>query len=766
MRAVALTSFVGRRKTLARLEAELRACRLVSVTGPGGVGKTRTALTVADRMRLPGGVRVAELASVTHATQVAPAVATALGVADQSNRDATDRIIGHLSGTTALLLLDNCEHVLDAAGRLALRLLNALPGLRVLATSREPLGIRGERVHLLTPLAVPEESDACGAGELEYVPAVQLLLDRARDVLPDFTVTAENRAAVVTLCRQLDGLPLAIELAAVRLRSLSVSQVVERLDRRFSLLADSGPAAGPRHRSLRALIDWSHDLCGPDERLLWQRMAVFPSSVDLETVEQVCGFGELRGERLFDALDGLIGKSVVVADRRGEQVRYRQFVTLREYGAELLAASGESELLRQRHRDHFTERAALCVRRWFGPDQAGDLGRLREDHPNLLAALAWSAETPGEAAAGARLASQLRYHWIAGGFLSNGRHWLEQLLPLLEPGTAERGETLWATAWVALIQGDRATAERYLGACADIAERLDSPGLRGHVRLWRALLNLFEGELGTAIGLYREAIAIHRTTGDTGLVLTASFQMAMAQAYAGNPADALATCSSVIEQASAAGERWNRAYAHWASAISHLHLSEVDDARAAITAAMRIEQDFRDGVCTALCTEVASWVAASSGDASDAATLEGVAASVWRRLGTSLQAFGPHASSEGRRHSERVDERLGPAAATIRQEYAQVTVPDAVKLGLDLVVRRSGAGKPRPTAENPAASPLTAREAQIAALIAEGRTNKAIADRLTISPRTVDGHVERILRKLDCASRAQIASWVTAARAR
>ncbi|WP_431929336.1 ATP-binding protein [Amycolatopsis tucumanensis] len=765
--AVALTSFVGRRQTLAQLDAELRAHRLVTVTGPGGVGKTRTAITAADRTSLPGGVRVVELASVTHDTQVAPTVATAIGVPDQSNRDAVDRVVDHLSGTSTLLVLDNCEHVLDATARLVLRLLEALPGLRVLATSREPLGIGGERVHLLAPLAVPEESDAAGTGALDHVPAVQLLVDRARAVLPDFAVTPENRAAVVALCRRLDGLPLAIELAAVRLRSLSVSEVVRRLDRRFHLLAGTDPAAGPRQRSLRALIDWSHDLCAPDERLLWARMAVFPASVDLETLERVCGSGDLAGDRLFDALDGLVGKSVVVADRNGEQVRYRQFVTLREYGAELLAASGEADSLRRRHRDHFAGRAAECVRRWCGPDQAGDLARLREDHPNLLAALAWSAETPGEAPAGARLASLLRYHWIAGGFLSNGRRWLERLLPQLGAGTPERGEALWAAAWVALIQGDRLVARGYLKECAVIADALGDPGLRGHVRLWRALLNLFEGDLQAAIGLYRQAIAIHRAGGDTGLALTASFQLAMAQAYAGRPREALETCSAVIEEASAVGERWNRAYAHWAAAISHLHLGEVAAARTAIAAAMRIEQDFRDGVCTALCTEVCSWVAASSGHAADAAALEGMAASVWHRIGTSLQAFGPHAAREGRRHSAAVDEQLGAATAgSIRKDHAGVTLPDAVRLGLDLVVRQSGRGRPAPPREpRVPESPLTGREREIAVLIARGLSNKAIADRLTISPRTVDGHVERMLRKLDFTSRTQIASWVAASSA-
>lgn len=764
--AVTLTSFVGRRRTMAALEAELRSCRLVTLTGPGGVGKTRTALTVAGGLRGPLEPRIVELASVTDPSQVAPTVATSLRVPDQSNRDAVDRVIAHLRGAPELLVLDNCEHILEPTADFVVRLLEALPELTVLATSREPLGIGGEKVHLLGPLAVPEESDATGTGTLDHVPAVQLLVDRARSVLPDFAVTPENREAVVGLCRQLDGLPLAIELAAVRLRSLSVSQVVERLDRRFHLLAGKDRAADPRQRSLRALIDWSRDLCSPDERLLWARISVFPAPVDLETVEGVCGFGELSMDQLMDALDGLVVKSVVVADRQGERLRYRQFVSLREYGAELLADIGEDAELHRRHRDFFITRAAISVDRWCGPYQAEDLARLREDHPNLLAALAWSTHQPGEAPAGARLASALRYHWIAGGFLSNGRRWHERLLACLEEGTRERGDALWVAAWVALIQGDRRVARDYLRECSAIANALQDKAMQGHADHWRALLNLFEGDLQAAITLYRRAIEIHRSVGDSAAELAAAFQLAMAQTYAGRPADALQTCAEVVERASEDGELWNRAYAHWVSAIAHLHLGDRSRARAAVTAAMRIEQEFRDGVCTALCVEVSSWIVASCGDAADAAALSGTAESVWRRLGTSLAAFGPHASADGRRHTEQIDEALGASrAAAIRAEYGQVSVPDAVRLGLELGgVRRTRTRGSGPTPVVPPASPsapLTSRERQIATLIAQGLSNKAIAEQLTISPRTVDGHVERMLRKLDVGSRTQIASWVS-----
>jgi DNA-binding CsgD family transcriptional regulator/tetratricopeptide (TPR) repeat protein len=500
---------------------------------------------------------------------------------------------------------------------------------------------------------------------------------------------------------------------------------------------------------------------------------VFPAPVDLEAIEAVCGFGDLSADRLLVVTDGLVAKSVLVVQRHGEQVRYGQLVTLREYGMELLDRSGEAGLLRRRHRDHYARRAAMMVDRWCGPDQAADLAVLREDHPNVLAALAWSAETPGEAATGARLASELRYHWIAGGFLTYGRRWLERLLDRLEAGVPERGDALWVAAWVALIQGDRAVARQYLEQCARLAKDLGDDAMTGHATQWRALLALFEGELPEAIELFSRSIEIHRSVGGLAAELTATFQLAMAQEYAGDSQGAMRTCQEVLRLSSRHGELWNHAYARWVSAICHLHQGNLVEAKSAITAVIEIERDFRDGVCTALSIEVLSWVTTAYGHLENAAALAGIARSVWKHLGTTLAAFGPHALADGQACAARIDAGLGAErAAEIRARYGEVSGPEAVRLGLEIAARAGPPAVPSRRAPVTAAppssplpdvtSPLTARERQIASMIARGMSNKSIADTLTISRRTVDGHVERILRKLDFSSRTQVASWVAA----
>jgi predicted ATPase/DNA-binding CsgD family transcriptional regulator len=749
-----MTSFVGRRRELSEAKLRMTESRLLTLTGPGGVGKTRLAFELADRSRkaFRDGVCAIELASLEDGSSVASTVLSVLSVPDQSNRPALEKLVEYLRDRQLLIVLDNCEHLLPAIAALAAVLLRAAPGLRILATSREPMGIAGERMCLIPPLTTPSPLESHPAAGLEQFEAVNLLIDRARSIVPDFAVTDENSDAVVQLCNQLDGMPLAIELAATRLRALSMTQIVERLDRRFQLLTGGDRTGLPRQQTLRALIDWSCELCTPAEQLLWARLSVFPGSFDLESAENVCGFGDLDPLQIVDLIDRLVAKSIIFTERSGEQVRYGQLMTVREYGAELLSRGDGYAVLKRRQRNHYLQRAGDMVARWCGPGQAQALSAMRYDHANLLSALEWSVNTSGELRPAAELASLLRYHWIAGGFLSDGRRWLDRILEQPDEPNPERGAALWVGAWVGLIQGDREAAAGYLNECHATAAALGDPALEAHASHWCALHHLFCGNLSEAVDLYESAIATHKEAGDTASALTALFQLAMAQTYSGDLNTALNTCRESLELSSRHGERWTHAYSLWISALCRWQLGEMAQARKSAIEALEIQQDFKDSICAALTIELLSWIAASESQFDSAAELADAATAVWTGLGTTVDAFGPHLRADSVRSAEAVRNHLGAhRMAEISAQQPSMTKDAAIAkaLGVTAPARKQAAVK----------SPLTMREREIAALVAEGLSNRAIAQSLVISPRTVDGHVEHILTKLGFVSRAQIASW-------
>lgn len=527
---------------------------------------------------------------------------------------------------------------------------------------------------------------------------------------------------------------------------------MDRLDQRFQLLTGGDRTGLPRQQTLRALIDWSCELCTPAEQLLWARLAVFPGSFDLESAEIVCGFGDLDRAQIVDLIDRLVAKSIIFTERSGENVRYGQLMTVREYGAELLAREDGYAVLKLRQRDHYLQRAGDMVARWCGPGQSETLSAMRHEHANLLSALEWSVNTPGELRPAAELASLLRYHWIAGGFLSDGRRWLERILEQPDEPNAERGAALWVGAWVARIQGDRETAAGYLNECHATAAALNDPILEAHASHWCALHQLFCGNLSNAIDLYESAIATHKEVGDTASALTALFQLAMAQTYSGDLIRALSTCRESLDLSNRHGERWTHAYSLWISALCRWHLGEMAQAKQAAIEALKIQQDFRDGICTALTIELLSWIAASESDFGTAAEVANAATAVWTGLGTTVDAFGPHLRADSVRSAEMVRQNLsGRQIAGMAAQQPHMTKDEAIAkaLGVTAPSGTTAAGR----------SPLTTREREIAGLVAEGLSNRSIAQSLVISPRTVDGHVEHILSKLAVVSRAQIASW-------
>jgi predicted ATPase/DNA-binding SARP family transcriptional activator len=417
-----LTSFIGREEEIDRVAKLLEENRLVTLTGPGGAGKTRLAIESADRLteRMPGGVWLAELAPVGDPLELPQALLSALGLRERAlvgnirggapaTADPVERLVAGLAGERLLIVLDNCEHLVDACARLADRVLADCPGVRILATSREALGITGETLWPVPPLAFPSGASLESVEDLLSYPAVRLLAERGAAVRPGFTVDADLDAAL-SICRRLDGMPLAIELAAARLRTMTATQIADRLDDRFRLLTGGSRTALPRHQTLRAVVDWSWDLLDEPEQVLLRRMSVFAGGATLESIEEVCGCD------VFDALIGLVEKSLVVVDGAG---RYRMLETIRAYSAGRLSEAGEARRIRRAHAHHFLELAETAEPRLRTRDQLRWLRRLSTEYDNLHSALRWAIDV-SDAALAVRYTAALGWYWFLRGLRIEG----------------------------------------------------------------------------------------------------------------------------------------------------------------------------------------------------------------------------------------------------------------------------------------------------------------------------------------------------------
>jgi non-specific serine/threonine protein kinase len=480
---VPLTSFVGRRREVTEAKRVLSASRLVTLTGPGGVGKTRLALKLAADVRrtFGDGVWLVELDQLRDSALVAHTVAESLGLRGQSGRPPMAALEEFLAERRPLLVLDNCEHLVGTVAALADTLLRSCPHLRILATSREPLGIGGEATLPVPSLSVPDPRRPSSAQKSSHCEAMTLFAERAASVVPGFSITEDNRLAVAEICHRLDGLPLAIELAAVRLRALSAQEIAHRLGDRYRLLT-RGPRGVPtRQQTLRSCIQWSYDLCTPPEQRLWARLAVFAGGVDLDAAEGVCAGNDLAAEDVLDLVASLVDKSILVPEQ-GTVVRYRLLDTIREYGREKLGETGEYTTLR-RHRDWYADFVARADTDWVGPRQVGWLTRLDREHPNIRAALEFSLSEPGEAPTAQRIATELFPYWLARGLLSEGRHWLDQALACDTGLTLERSRALSRDSTLAGLQGDLATGSALVEEGRELAAQLGDAAARTQAML-------------------------------------------------------------------------------------------------------------------------------------------------------------------------------------------------------------------------------------------------------------------------------------------
>ncbi|MDX2939763.1 LuxR C-terminal-related transcriptional regulator [Streptomyces ipomoeae] len=747
----ALTTFVGRRRELAEVRRCLGTTRLLTLTGAGGVGKTRLALEVAaaSATDFADGVWLVDLAPVRDPSEVANAVVAALGMPDLGTRPVIDQLAAFVTHRGPLIVLDNCEHLVDACAELTHTLLTAAPGLRILTTSRQALGIYGEHVFAVPPLAADD--------------AVELLRDRTAAVRPEFQVTDGNRAQILRLCEDLDRLPLVIELAASRLRTLTVDEAVNRLEDRFGLLTSGSRVARPHQRTLRALIDWSHELCTPAERLLWHRLSVFAGDFGLDATETVCSGNGIGRDEVLDLLDRLVAQSIVVPTERDGLPRYRLLETIRQYGRERLAESGEEQRMLQRHHEFYLALAEGAVGGWYGPGRQETLARLRAEHANVRAAL----DLGGELRAILALAAALRVHWYESGFLGEQRRWLDRELAAAPEPSPARARALWVAASAALLQRDHAAAARWAGEAAELSERLADPVAHAHVQNLRGTLALFGGRLREAVSLLGDAVAAYRRTDEEIGAFYALVQMATAQCHLGDPR-ATRTCGQAVALAEALDDRLIHVHAQWVLGYDAFRRGDLAEASVVTRAALEKERGVRNNVRVALMLEQLAWVTAARGDRKEAGRLLGAARTLWRDSGTSLLTFGPHTVEQHTRCEEDIVRGLGRAAyEKALAEGAGHRCPDeaidyALRARPEPIAPASVAAPTSVAATAAAPSPLTPREGEVAELVAKGMSNRQIASALGRSPRTVHGHVENILAKLRFTCRAQIASWWTA----
>lgn len=749
-----VTSFVGRSREIALAREMLSRTRLLTLTGPGGMGKTRLALRLAGQVKrsFPDGVWLVELAATEEEEAVVHTVLSTLGCDNDGGRPPMTVLVDHMRQRQLLLVLDTCEHLLLPCAALARTLLQAAPALRVIATSRQALGVSGEGVVPVPALAAPDPSGKpIGRSPGE---AVQLFRERAAAVLGDPATTAVNAFTAALICHRLEGIPLAVEMAAAHLRVLSCEQILERLNDRFALLTDGCRGGLPRQRTLQATLDWSFELCTPKEQMLWARLSVFPGGFDLDAVEAVCAFGDLARRDVLDVLRGLADKSVVVRDDHQLCVRYRMLDTVRHYGRLRLSEPHDERFLRRRHRDHFHGLALRAQQEWFTSRQTAWSERLYCERLNLRTAMNFCLSAGGEAEAGLEMAAALWSHRLGVGSLSEERHWLERALASTALPSQARAKALWADGWLALLCGDPDAAHIRVAECRAHALQLQDPLTAAQASQLEGLAALFADDFSRALPALEGALDRFSPYGDLGDVWATMFLLGLAYCLHGDAraAELGTQCLALCETHDA---QWSRPYALWLLGLYHWLRQDTEDAVRLLRDGLHTITPAHNRLAFAQCLEVLAWARAHDGHHTEAAELLGAAQSAWQLVGATLPGVGrllQHRTA----CEELLVSRLGQSRFTaLRRAGAALEIDQALAHAL-------GQG-PEPAADQPESPSvtvaLTLREREVAELLAQGLTDKEIAARLVISPRTAEGHVQRILRKLEFTSRVQVATW-------
>ncbi|HEY7919759.1 MAG TPA: LuxR C-terminal-related transcriptional regulator [Streptosporangiaceae bacterium] len=835
-------SFIGRERDLSELALLLSDVRALTLCGPGGIGKTRLAVRLACDLvpEFPDGAWLVELADTADADLLPRRVAATFGILEEQDRPLIATLAEALRARRLLLVLDTCEHIVDACAELVQQLLASCPSLRVIATSREPLRVRGETVWRVPPLSVPTGLDPLSLADLARHEALQLFAERASAARSGFALGSENAEAVARLCLTLDGMPLAIELAAARVRALSVEQIASRLDDRFRLLASGDRTAPARQQTLRAAVDWSYELLSEPEQILLRRLSVF-AGWNLDMAEEVCADEQIPAGTVLDLMAALIDKSLVTFDHelRGES-RYRLLDTIKEYAASRLAASGEADELRLRHRDYLLRYGEWVVSQAFvrgapsWPERVAMYRAIAADLANYRLALATSLRR-GDIAEGLRMCGAMRNPWVTHGDVTEGAEWFDRFLVSAAGLPPEvRGPALVFRGDLAFEQQDYPTVDRCAREGLELCRAAGDPHEAAALRLL-AVATLRAGNLAEAVARVDEAATTAHKIGNVweeGLALSIKAAGLARLAMLREAQRTYEAALDVLRDNNGWGVAQvrvglggvARARGDYQAAISHyqgaLSLYQEIDARpeiarclAGIASVALIQGDL--GLCRASLTESLALslatgqrlpvargleafaaLEARAGDAERAARLAGAA--------LELRSAAGHPPSAGA--GARLEDLLDPARRSLGELRATALLDEGRAMSADEAVAyamgspaagRSAAngaaaapGWPRPRAgggngqaggapaaggsasgvAGPAAgaaagtaavpSTLTPREREIAALIARGLSNRAIAEELVISQATVARHVANMLTKLGFSSRAQVAAWM------
>jgi len=802
------TSLVGRGREMVEVKRTLAMTQFLTLTGTGGCGKTRLALEVAHSLvgAYPDGVRLVELVGLTDPDLLPQSVATTLEIREQPGRPLLDTLLEALHDKEMLLVLDNCEHQLDAAARLAEAILYSCPHLRVLATSRQPLGVAGEQSWLVPSLSAPGVHQSPTVEELEGYESARLFAERASNRHPGFELRPENAKAVAQVCARLEGIPLAIELAAARIGVLSAGQISERLGHSLKLLT-GGRTADHRHRTLRAALHWSYELLSEREQALFAKLSAFAGGFTLETAE-VVGAGENFQEGdVLEFLGGLVDKSLVVAEESWESgARYRLLEPVRQYSRERLEESGEVETVLRRHAVFFLALAEEAELGLEGAQQTDWLGRLEAEHDNLRAALSWSLERGEDAELGLRMGAALGEFWYLRGYFGEGRRWLEEALAKASQApAAARARALFRVSWLAFLQGDfdraQDASEEGLGLEGVTLFRTgggDSVAAESQRMLGLVVSN--RGDIERAIERYEESLALSREAGSVRGMAVSLFCLGVTWREAGE----LARATEFLEEAlSLCRESGDPALlASILTNLGHTFLLQGDLERATTlseeAAVAFREQEHRAYLADAL--NSLGWVALIQGDPKRARalyaesvglrrevgdkqgapeSLEGLACTAWAQ-GEAKRAARLFGSSEALR--EVMDSQADPGHCMLREPYlaaarsqqseagwekaweegTSMSFEEAIEYALSdeetATHIPTALEQPSPRTQQPE---LTRREEEVASLVAQGRTNRQVATKLSISEHTVATHVGKTMRKLGLSSRSQLAAWVT-----